>query len=72
MQENGIFSERRRSQLAQWLHCLVNEQLKLSFYSNQNIKKILPQIENQVLNREMATTSAVRRLMEAFHNNKIE
>jgi LAO/AO transport system kinase len=72
MKNNGSFKGRRRLQIAQWLHSLINEQLKLSFYSNPQIQKILPEIEKQVLNREMATTTAVRRLLEAFDNSKIE
>jgi len=70
MEKNGSFLNRRNNQIADWMHTLIREQLTASFYTDDKIKNILPKIEKQVVQRKMATTTAVRRLLEAFERRQ--
>lgn len=63
--QSGVFEERRRMQAKEWLYSLVNEQLQTLFFQNERIKRMLPQLENEVIAGKKTVTQAVQ---EAFTN----
>lgn len=64
--KSGIFQERRRLQAGEWLHALMNDQLRLLFYGNPKIKNLLPTLENQVIAGDKTVTKAVQEAFTAF------
>ena len=44
----------------------INEQLRESFYGNPLIEKLLPEKEQQVLQRNLTSFVAARRLLDAY------
>jgi len=71
--ENGFFNFRRREQAKYWMYESVNETLRNNFYSNVGIKGRLNEMENAVLNDEISSFVAARRLLDiyfkSFENN---
>lgn len=61
--KSGIFERRRGDQVLGWLHGMVEEQLKMRFFSNGEVKKRLPEIERAVSRGEVPATAAVRELL---------
>jgi LAO/AO transport system kinase len=64
-QANGHFQARRRRQNLEWLHLLVDEQLRAYFYDHPAVRAILPQIEQAVITGDQPATAAARRLLTA-------
>jgi LAO/AO transport system kinase len=64
-QASGAFAARRQRQNNEWLHLLVDEQLRAYFYAHPAVKAILPQIEAAVTDGSLPATTAAQRLLEA-------
>jgi LAO/AO transport system kinase len=62
---NGHFDARRQRQNLEWLHLLVDEQLRAYFYDHPAVRAILPQIEQAVIAGDQPATAAARRLLTA-------
>jgi LAO/AO transport system kinase len=58
-----VFAERRRKQTLDWLHSMVEEQLRMYFYNHPNIRARLPEIEREVLDGERPATAAATELL---------
>ena len=63
--ESGVFDTRRRQQNSEWLHLLVDEQLRAYVYAHPAVKAILPQIEAAVVQGTLPATAAANRLLQA-------
>jgi LAO/AO transport system kinase len=61
--ESGVFAARRKAQNREWLHTLVEEQLKQYFFSQPSIKRQLPEIEQAVAEGTQPATAAARQLL---------
>ena len=68
--EKSIFENMRKEQLIEWLHRLINEELKSQFYSNPNVKKMLPKIESDLYNGKLVSIEAANKLLSVFSNSK--
>jgi LAO/AO transport system kinase len=66
--ESGVFASRRRSQIKDWLHAMVEEDLRIRFYNHPGVLSILPWIEQSVLERSMPVTAAAKELLKTFSN----
>jgi LAO/AO transport system kinase len=66
IQKSGVFEERRRLQVKDWMKSLITEQLHKVFYQNPEIKKILPVLENQVMSGTKTVSTAVSEAFEHF------
>jgi len=64
--ETGVFEERRRSQTKEWIYSMIIDQLQISFFYDQNIKALLPKIENEVIAGSRTVTSAVEELFSVY------
>ncbi|NDJ60182.1 MAG: methylmalonyl Co-A mutase-associated GTPase MeaB [Chloroflexi bacterium] len=63
MTESGVLETRRRQQSRDWLHTLVEEQLRHYFYEHPAVRERLPQIEAAVMDGDLPVTSAARDLL---------
>jgi len=66
--ESGVFAVRRKEQTREWLHTMVEEQLKTFFFNHPNVQAILPDIEDAVMNGAKPATSAARELLRAVQS----
>lgn len=60
---SGVFHKRRRQQTLDWLHTMVQEQLRMYFYNHPGIRSILPQMEQSVIEGNTPVTAAARELL---------
>ena len=63
-----IFEHRRKEQSIEWVHRLIEEELKNEFYNNEKVKAMLPGIKDDLLNGKILTIDAVKKLLNAFSN----
>lgn len=61
---SGVFARRRQQQNLDWMHNLVLEQIKRSFYGNGAVRLKLPAIEQQVIAGLISPTQAATRLLD--------
>ena len=64
--DNGVFDHRRREQARDWLHALVQDSLMALFAANPEVKRLLPQLEAEVMARKTPATTAALKLLEQF------
>ncbi|KAA9026228.1 methylmalonyl Co-A mutase-associated GTPase MeaB [Niallia endozanthoxylica] len=64
--QSGVFADRRRSQIKEWMKSMIIDQLQNSFFHNKAIKELLPKVENQVISGNKTVTSAVEELFEQY------
>jgi len=63
---NGEFDKRRRKQARDWLYSLVDERLQDAFFHSDAVKKILPVLEQEVMQGTTPAVQAAQRLLKAF------
>ncbi len=61
--ESGAFAARRRAQARDWLHTLLDEQLRAGFYDRPAVRAALPVVEAAVMAGELPATAAARQLL---------
>jgi len=64
--ESGAFDMRRRRQSIEWMHSMIEEELHHRFSRNERVRRLLPQLEQQVAGQTLPAATAVRRIMEEF------
>jgi LAO/AO transport system kinase len=67
---SGAFERRRREQAREWLHTLIEEQLRARFYNQPAIRKQLPQLEQAVMDGTLPATAAARLLFQYVFNSR--
>ncbi|MFE8695523.1 methylmalonyl Co-A mutase-associated GTPase MeaB [Cytobacillus sp. FJAT-53684] len=67
---SGVFEERRRAQTKEWIYAMIIDQLQFSFFNHQDVKPLLPQMENEVISGTRTVTSAVEELFQVFSIDK--
>ena len=67
---SGVFENRRRAQMVDWVHSIIKEQLLTQFYSSLAVQQALPGIEADVANGVLPATSAVKALLNSYEKNK--
>jgi LAO/AO transport system kinase len=65
---SGAFEARRQHQKTEWLHTLVEEQLRTYFYHHPAVAAQLPAIEQAVKDGAMTATAAARTLLAAVQS----
>jgi LAO/AO transport system kinase len=66
---SGVFEARRRSQLRDWLHTMVEAQLRAYFFGHPAVRDALPQIEQAVMDGSQPATAAARDLLRIVQAN---
>jgi len=64
--KSGIFAERRKSQVREWLHSMLQERILQMFYENPSVKAILPEMEADIMDGTLPTTRAAWNILQAF------
>ena len=68
-QKNGYFNYKRNEQAKYWMYESINDTLRETFYHNQAVEKMLNFTEQQVLNNEISSFVAAKRMMDLFLEN---
>lgn len=70
---NSYFEQRRREQSKYWMYETINEALNDHFYKHVDIEKLLPNYETQVLNDQVSSFVAARKLLSTYfgHNKHL-
>lgn len=67
---SGVFHFRRRSQMLNWVYAMVQEHLQARFFNHPGVIKVIPQIEQAVVDGSLSATLAVRELLDAFEGRR--
>ncbi|MEG1749991.1 MAG: methylmalonyl Co-A mutase-associated GTPase MeaB [Tannerellaceae bacterium] len=67
--KNGYFDYKRNEQAKYWMYESINETLRDTFYNNPSVEKMLTSTEQQVLNCEISSFVAAKRMMDLFLSN---
>jgi len=63
---NNTFEENRKKQAQFWLHESIQEQLGNYFHQKPEVKKLLPQLEEEVLSGKLSPFIAANKLIDLF------
>ena len=63
-----VFERRRTSQSMEWVHSMVQEYLRTSFFNHPGIRKALPEIERGVMSGRFSPTAAADLLVKCFES----
>lgn len=63
---NGVFEERRKGQKRDWIYSMITDTLQYSFFHHLEVKRMLPQLENEVMAGEKTVASVVNTLFNTF------
>jgi LAO/AO transport system kinase len=66
---NGYFEHKRNEQAKYWMYESMRNMLHQSFYQHPHVKKLLPQLEQSVLNNEVSSFVAAKQLIDIFVHN---
>lgn len=70
--ETGAFEGRRREQSREWLHALIDEQIRAYFYGHPSVRDTLAGIEAAVMDGTLPATAAARQLLGVLDNPQSE
>lgn len=68
-QASGVFERRRQDQTRDWLHTLIEEQLKRAFFNHPGVQARLNAVERAVMQGETPATSAALDLLRVFEGD---
>ena len=66
VKENGYFEFRRNEQSKYWMYETINEQLRDSFYHNAKVESMLAEKELQVLQGNLTSFVAAKKLLDTY------
>lgn len=69
--QSGAFAHRRRAQMLEWVHSMVEEHLRVMFYSSPEVVALLPRLEQDVAAGTVTAATAVQHLIRAFEHREI-
>ena len=67
--KNGYFDYKRNEQAKYWMYESINDTLRDKFYHNPAVEGMLEQTEKQVLNNEISSFVAAKRMIDLFLDN---
>ncbi|USK76882.1 methylmalonyl Co-A mutase-associated GTPase MeaB [Peribacillus frigoritolerans] len=66
---NGFFGNRRKEQMIDWVHSMIEDQLKARFYGNPSMKKNMTKMEGLLFSGHTSPTLAVQQLFDIYDEN---
>lgn len=66
---NGFFDSRRRNQAKYWMYETINEVLKDKFYKDKSIQSQLKMAEEAVLNDQLSSFAAAKKMLDKYYNS---
>lgn len=67
---SGVFEERRKGQLREWLYSMITDQLQFQFFHDPEVTLHLPKLENEVMVGGKTVATAAEILFKAFFRKK--
>uniref|UniRef100_A0A832DG61 Methylmalonyl Co-A mutase-associated GTPase MeaB n=1 Tax=Ignavibacterium album TaxID=591197 RepID=A0A832DG61_9BACT len=67
---SGVFEERRKNQIVEWVFKMVENKLIDDFYNDEQINKELPNIKNEILKGVLTPTLAAEKLLKIYKTKK--
>jgi LAO/AO transport system kinase len=67
---NGVFEERRKNQIVEWVFKMIENKLIDDFYNDEQINKELPNIKNEILKGVLTPTLAAEKLLKIYKTKK--
>ena len=64
--ENGYFEKNRQEQALFWLHETVQNRIRSLFYNNEQVQRLMPNLEISVKKEELTPFQAAEQLMNIF------
>jgi LAO/AO transport system kinase len=66
---SGLFEQRRRRQLREWMLSMVKEHLQELFFRNPGVQSLLSETEAAVMAGELPATTAAQKLLKIFEES---
>jgi len=63
---SGEFDKKRDSQAKDWMHHLIDEMMRLRLTQNEQVRALIPELENQVISKKITPYSAAKRAIECL------
>lgn len=70
VKNNNYFQFRRNEQSKFWMYETINEQLRNNFYHNEQIKALMEESEKKVLNEEISSFVAAKKLLDLYDQTR--
>ncbi len=70
VKSNGYFQHKRNEQSKFWMYETINDQLKSNFYQNKGIKEMADDYENKVLNEEISSFVAAKKMLDYYYQSQ--
>jgi LAO/AO transport system kinase len=61
--DSGAFAARREHQAVEWMHAMIEEELRRRFYRDPRIQRLLPGLEQQVASNQVPAATAAQQLL---------
>jgi LAO/AO transport system kinase len=71
VKNNGYFQHKRNEQSKFWMYETINEQLRSNFYQNPQIMALMEESEKKVLNEEISSFVAAKKLLDLYDQIKM-
>lgn len=66
MKNNGYLTKKRQEQAKNWMHETIKRSLEENFYNSEKVKKVLNDVENQVVQGKISSSAAARKLLDIY------
>lgn len=67
---SGVFEERRKAQIVEWVFRMVENKLVDDFYNDDKVKKIIPVVKDEILKGQLTPTLAAEKLLKTYKTKK--
>lgn len=64
--DSGVLEERRKNQSIEWMHAMIEEELRSRFFRDPQVLRELPALERAVADQMTPAATAVRMIMSQF------
>ncbi|EMT47228.1 MULTISPECIES: methylmalonyl Co-A mutase-associated GTPase MeaB [Anoxybacillus] len=64
--QSGVFAERRKEQMKDWLHTMIKDYLHIRFFHHPAVQQQLPNIEQEVMEGKQPVTMAAQQLIRLY------
>ncbi|WP_260287201.1 methylmalonyl Co-A mutase-associated GTPase MeaB [Peribacillus aracenensis] len=68
--KTGVFGKRRKQQMIDWVHSMIENQLKTRFYGNLIMKQRISEMEKLIVSGQASPTFAVQHLFSIYDQNR--
>jgi LAO/AO transport system kinase len=66
MKSKSYLTKKRQEQARNWMHETIKQSIERDFYSNEKVKEVLNDIENEVIQGKISSSAAARKLLDMY------